>query len=229
MRIALRKPELQEKLLLKDWNLYLELVAKAYEEAPKKQPEAEKHYEALNRHNKTFFTRALSKLNLSFYTVFESVYNERQGRIKVLGKEYPLELITPEEEYSSATEMRNSYRETNELRISIDYSEHPYFSVEENIVFRTVHDYIVHILGDTEFGGKGEIASYNLHAKLCPPLARPALFTEIVGQASFNVVTGNFPDQKLAILKGFDFMEVGKIDDDNYEIVNKVLVKKSNY
>lgn len=227
MRIALRQQsELQEKLLLKNWDLYLELVAKAYEEAPLREDGVEKYWEALNQHSKTFFKRALSRLTLSFYTVFESDYNERKGSITVLGKEYPLELISPEEEYKTATLMRDIYKKTNRLRISIDYSEHPYLSVEENIIFRTVHDFIVHIQGDTEFGDRGEMASYNLHAKLCPPSARPALFTEIVGQVAVSVVTGNFPEQKLAILRGFDYVELGKIDDDKYKIVNKELVRK---
>jgi hypothetical protein len=101
---------------------------------------------------------------------------------------------------------------------------HPIFSLIDNIVFRTVHDYIVHILGGKQFGAQGEIASYNLHAKMVPPDAIPAIFTEVVGQACVAVTTGSFPSiQKIAVLKGFDFINVGKVDDTNYEIKDKTL------
>jgi hypothetical protein len=234
MKIELRNPkELQEKLLLKNWRVYLELVSKAYLDAPVKDEKVVPHWEALNKSNYTWFKRLLSRVDLSFYTIFEQDYNSRKGKIFINDKEYKLELITPEEEYPSATVMRNSFRETNKLRISIDYSSHPYFAPEgkditDNLVFRTVHDFIVHIQGDHEFGDRGEMASYNLHAKLCPPMARPALFTEIVGQVGCAVITGDFPEQKVAVLEGFDYLELGKIDDENYEIVNKELVKKEN-
>ena len=228
MEIRLRESsqELEEKLLLKDWGLYVELVAKAYLKAPIFEKKAIPHWEALRESNYTWFKKALSRVDLTFYTIFESDYNKNRGVIFIEDKKYRLELITPEEEYSSATEMRNSYRETNKLRISIDYSNHPYFNMVDNIVFRTVHDFIVHIQGDHEFGDKGEMATYNLHAKICPPNARPALFTEIIGQVACAVYTGDFPEQKITVLEGFDYTNVGGVDDKDYEIVGKRLVKK---
>ena len=117
--------------------------------------------------------------------------------------------------------MKADLQKTGTLKINIDYSEHPVFSVKDNIVFRTVHDYIVHILGNKQFGAQGEIASYNLHAKLVPKEAIPAIFTEVVGQACTRVITGSFPIQKIAILKGFDYLNVGKVED--YDIKDKEL------
>jgi hypothetical protein len=119
--------------------------------------------------------------------------------------------------------MKNDYEKTGKLKISIDYSEHPIFSLKDNIVFRSVHDFIVHILGNHGFGAKGEIASYNRHAKLAPNDALPALFTEIVGQACVVVKTNNFPKQKITVLKGFDYNEVGKVE--GYNIEQKTLTK----
>ncbi|NIQ14559.1 MAG: hypothetical protein GTO02_09205, partial [Candidatus Dadabacteria bacterium] len=131
------------------------------------------------------------------------------------------------EPYGSQPEMKSDFQNTGSLKISIDYSDHPVFNVKDNIVFRTVHDYIVHILGNHDFSGKGEIASYNLHVKLAPNDVAPAIFTEVVGQAGYFLNKGSFPKQKIAVLNGFDFQNVGVIDDENYEIVNKELVKKS--
>ena len=131
------------------------------------------------------------------------------------------------DEYNTQSEMKASFEKTGVLKISMDYSEHPILSVKDNIVFRSVHDYIAHILGNHDFGAKGEIACYNLHAKMAPSAAIPALFTEIVGQASTTIVTGSYPKQKIVLLKGFDYHQVGLVDDENYTIVDKVLVPKS--
>ena len=49
----------------------------------------------------------------------------------------------------------------------------------------------------------------------------------MLGQACAAVTTGTFPKQKIAVLEGFDFYSLGKVDDENYEIIDKTLIKKS--
>lgn len=213
---------LKEKLLLKNWDSYIVLVANTYQNAKDYDSSVVSHWNALNQSNYTLFKRLLSKVNVVFTTNDES----RVGNIGILGRNFKIIHINPDEEYKTQSEMKSSFQETGILKISIDYSEHPIFSVIDNIVFRTVHDYIAHILGNHDFGAGGEIACYNLHAKMAPNSAVPALFTEVVGQAATAIVTGDFPKQKIAILEGFDFYNIGAVDDDNYEIVDKLLVKK---
>jgi hypothetical protein len=115
--------------------------------------------------------------------------------------------------------------------------EHPYANADElrqdveqifdnrtNAKFRAIHDYMSHIQRNTEFDAKGEIASYNAHLQTMPPKSHPALFTEVVGQACSFIVNGQFPEQKIALLPGFDYEKVGVVE--GYDIVNKELVKK---
>ena len=71
---------------------------------------------------------------------------------------------------------------------------------------------MTHCQGGTSFDLQGEIASYNRHMKTVPPSAAGALFTEVVGQAAFFLDRGYFPPQKIAILPGFDFFNVGEVD-----------------
>ena len=217
------KQRLNEMLVLKNWDEFVILVAKAYTEAPEYDASVVHCWNALNASNHTLFQRLLSKV----YVIFTSTDKSKLGKINIMGRTFQIVPQTPEKEYSTAAEMKSSYEKTGILYISIDYSDHRVFSLEDNIIFRTVHDFIVHILGNHDFGAKGEIASYNRHAKLAPKDAIPALFTEVVGQASIAVTTGNFPKQKIALLKGFDYYKLGVIDDANYEIKNKVLVRKS--
>ncbi len=220
----LREGLLDEKLMLQNWDEYVNLVSTAYEEAGDYDASAVGSWNALNASNYTLFKRLLSKVNVIFVTNDES----KIGSINILGKDFKVEYIRPGDEYQTQSEMKSSFENTGILKISMDYSDHPVFSVADNIVFRTVHDYIVHILGNHDFGSKGEIASYNRHAKMAPPAAIPALFTEVVGQVCYTIKNNSFPKQKIAILKGFDYYNVGEVDDVNYEIINKHLVNKND-
>ena len=69
---------------------------------------------------------------------------------------------------------------------------------------RAVHDYMTHCQRDTSFTLPGEIASFNAHMKTVPEAAREALFTEVVGQAAYFINYGEFPEQKITTLRGFD-------------------------
>jgi hypothetical protein len=222
IKSLLRETLLTEKMVLKDYSTYIRLIAEAYQKAPNYDSSVVKHWNSLNASNHILFKRLLSKVNVVFTTNDAS----KVGQINIDGRDFKIIFIKPEDEYQTQSQMKQEYNQTKVLKISIDYSEHPVFSVEDNIVFRTVHDYIAHIQGDHDFGPKGELACYNLHAKMASKDAIPALFTEVVGQASTTIVTGDFPIQKIALLKGFDYFNVGKVEDQDYEIKDKELIKK---
>lgn len=212
------KEAINEKMMLKDWSKYRKLVADAYKDAPSKDSTAVKHWNSLNRSNHTLFKRLLSKTKI----VLVSEEASKDGTtLNLDGNVYTIKKIDGEP-YASQAQMSQDWKQNKQIMISIDYSDHPIFTVSDNVIFRCVHDFIVHILGNHPFGDKGEIASYNLHAKLAPPDALPALFTEIVGQACYVVEYGSFPQQKIAVLDGFDYKEVGKVT--GYDVQNKALV-----
>jgi hypothetical protein len=48
------------------------------------------------------------------------------------------------------------------------------------------------------------------------PKAHTALFTELVGQVCTGIVKGGFPTQKVCKLHGFDYVQVGLIDEQEY-------------
>ena len=215
---------LVEKLALKNYTEYAKLVTQAYIDAPPYDSSAVSHWNALRTSNYTWWKRLISEVEVIFVSG-ESKYKNKPSTLSIAGKTYPLEYLQGGQPYDTASQMANSYKNEGKLYISIDYSDHPLWSVEDNIVFRTVHDYIVHIRGGFEFGLKGELGSYNLHAKLAPKAALPALFTEIVGQAAYAVTTGDFPSQqKIAVLPGFSYLNVGEVE--GYDIKDKALVKK---
>lgn len=127
--------------------------------------------------------------------LFERIQRGKQG-VKVVYVEG--------QPYADERELQKGVEETGILYVST----HSIFTPEQNLKFRAVHDYMTHIARDVTFGLRGEIAAYNTHAKMVPPDAVPALFTEVLGQASTFIAKGFFPEQKIALLP-FDYYNIG--------------------
>lgn len=196
-----------EKLALVNYDEYAKLVADAYEQAPEYDESTVPSFRALIDH-------AVNKL-----------YPQ------ILGKGIDVQFVDYDP-YENRDQMAEDVNENKVLKISRLYNEHPVFSEEENLKFRAVHDYYTHIVCDQDFGLRGELKAYNTHARLAPPAALPALFTEVVGQACYAIANGEVDDkgdfvpafggQKIAFLPGFDYREVGKVE--GRKIVNKRLI-----
>jgi hypothetical protein len=66
----------------------------------------------------------------------------------------------------------------------------PYTGLNENQVFRAVHDYYGHGPTGASFGPRGEELAYGTHSQLYSPLAKMAAATETRGQNSFVNYSG---------------------------------------
>lgn len=205
-RKYLNEEPLNEKMMLKPgpngWDLYARLVGEAYLAAPKFEQRAVPHFEALTPFINKMFDQISTRVDIQFVDY------------------HP---------YKDAQELRDEVKQTGILRIATIDAEHDIFDEETNAKFRAIHDYMAHIqaIGSrgTEFTLKGELAAYNTHLKTIPQQAIPALFTEVVGQVCANFVQGGvFAEQKICLLDGFDYTNIGVVD--GYDIVNKELVKK---
>jgi len=225
-----------EKLTLKGGYIpFAKNCSKAYELLPAFDNNDSKSWEALKNSNLKLFKNLIAKTNVVYFST-ESKY---------IGKKFTLfnHTYTVEDKgisYDSAEQMKDYYNKNNKtIYITADFSDHPYFNVIDNIIFRTVHDVIVHIGGNHSFGKeeggevtsvRGEIGSFNRHAKLATKDAIPALFTEVVGQVCYYAAHNDFGEQKIAILEGFDFVNVGNTIDGKYkyyDIVDGVVQEKN--
>lgn len=79
-------------------------------------------------------------------------------------------------------------------------SEHPLWTVADNVAFRIVHDVLGHWPSGGHFDWHGENRACALHASVLAPLARVALLTECIGQTAYVNVHGVFGTQKVAKL-----------------------------
>jgi len=198
-----RKFVLTEKILLKPgangWDLYGKLAAEAYRNATPSS-DAAGSWHALGEWIPKMFKRIVGLGSLDVEFVDGDPYKDDE-------------------------DLRNQVKETGVLKVWRGGTSHPIWSPETNLQFRAIHDWMGHIQpsGKPSFGIQGEIASYNAHLHTIPPAARPAMFTEVVGQASYFINYDEFPEQKIAILPGFDFDNVGVVE--GYDIINKELIK----
>jgi hypothetical protein len=163
---------------------YYRLVHDAYMAAPILDPNVTHHWDALARHSHKFRHQAMSDIKIEY---------------------------VPKEVYPDGKTMKERIRKEGVMYISEEYKDHPYWSDEDYRCFRAVHDYIVHFLGDSDFTERGEMRACNLHSRLCPHEARPAVFTEITGKVSVWYTTGEFGPQKVAVLEGFDYVNIGVV------------------
>ena len=168
---------------------YVDLVAHAYRARPADDGTLGNAYRALSRHVDKLFTRLQSKVRVVF---------QPSGGVNG--------------DYRDAKDMTHKVKDSGILYIDSENNEHPVFDKALNLKFRAVHDYVTHIGGNHAFDARGEIGAYNRHAKLAPPQAKPALFTEVVGQASYYLTFGDFGPQKISTLYGFDYDVLGDVD-----------------
>jgi hypothetical protein len=170
------------------------LVTEAYIASTPGGSDLVRSYKALKESNEMLFKQMMSQIDVRFVSDYEDTG------------------------YKSANEMIERLKKSGVLLVDVRFSNNPYLNEKENLIFRAVHDFYTHVQRGKKFelsynfDLKGEYQTYNIHAKLAPRQALPALFSEVVGQVSYEVITGTFPDpQKCTFMRGFDFVNVGMI------------------
>lgn len=99
-------------------------------------------------------------------------------------------------------EVKHSVTEQNRIKVLSTNTTggHPFFTNDENDMFRAVHDVYGHLGSGRGVDHNGEEAAYQKHSRMFSPLARQAMATETRGQNSHLRLHGDFPDQKVALL-----------------------------
>lgn len=105
------------------------------------------------------------------------------------------------EPYPSARVMVSDMRDTGRMLVSRANSEHPVWTPEQNVDFRTVHDGLGHYLSGGAFSWQGELDACSVHFRMIrDQYARRALFTECIGQIAAYYLTGEHVEQAVGFL-----------------------------
>ncbi len=111
-------------------------------------------------------------------------------------------IVQATDPYSSPGEMMRDIRDNKTLRVwsTETTGAHPLMSNREYDMFRAVHDFFGHAgLGNT-FNRHGEVVAYLKHSQMFSELARGALFTETMAQASTLIRRNGPPPQKAVLM-----------------------------
>jgi len=110
--------------------------------------------------------------------------------------------VTKHDPYSGPRQLMGDVFHDRRLQVlgTKETGSHPFFTDDENDMFRAVHDAFGHAATGRGFDRHGEEAAYQSHATMFSPLARRALATETRGQNSALIRSGEFQPQKIALL-----------------------------
>ena len=159
-------------------------IAREYFAAPKFDAEAVPHFKAMAEETKEQFdylTRPKSKGGLGVDVT-----------------------VSDTDPYKKAADMM---KDANQGKFSVlstaQTGGHPYFTNEENDMFRAVHDFFGHAATGRGFDPHGEEAAFRSHYAMFSPKARPAMATETRGQNSainYGPNPNQFVEQKVVTL-----------------------------
>ena len=128
---------------------------------------------------------------------------ESKIQADAIRQQITVEVSDDPEPYMTAQEMCEDVHKNKHFVVSRANSEHPIWSVEDNVNFRIVHDVLGHCQSGGDFSWRGENLACGAHFPLVSPLAREALFTECIAQTAYRSAFKGFGPQKIGLLTQF--------------------------
>lgn len=184
----------QDKLLMIS---YAVVIAEIYATAPAKDSRVVSSYQATVENIEYLYDKIASKYGI--------------------GVEH-----SEDDPYESDSDMIQDIHKNKRIKVYTGHSDHPYYSPEINVKFRAIHDIFTHYTPNrrsidqdkvnyrgNDFTYPGELDSYYTHMKYSKPVCHPAYFSEVVGQVSYQAVTGDFGEQKMVYYG--DLADIGHI------------------
>lgn len=233
--------KLEEGVTLRDSKEMLAftiVVAEAYDSAPEYDNNAEKHWVSLRDHTvNTLFPRIKgSGINIQYSEIdpYGDGYGYTEGSDMIRAMLYDMAfnnrliIYTGHSDHPVFSEKENHIFRTihdylthgtlmkifkkNFLSVYPNFKEKNKFPTPE-MLRKVLPNVSLSKGGNKGFGFnlRGELNATARHIRMAPKSAAPALFSEIVGQACYLTIVGEFPQQKVAILKDFDYINIGKI------------------
>lgn len=128
---------------------------------------------------------------------------EAKVQADAIKKQITVEVVDDPDPYFSVKEMTKDIHQDRHVSVSRANSDHPIWTPEDVVNFRTVNDVIGHAQSGADFSYSGEVKAAETWMPLLSPLAREALFTEVIGRGAYDQkFRGNGP-HKIGLLSQF--------------------------
>jgi hypothetical protein len=121
------------------------------------------------------------------------------GRIcEKLADRIPVPVIYQSEDpYTGYQDMAETVAEEQQLRVYNQHTDHPYFTHEQQLAFRAVHDWYGHLSADVDFSPEGEYRKFVHMRKHFSAEENRVLFAEVVGQVgAVHYLSDGFNDER---------------------------------
>lgn len=169
-----RKEFIRQGSWNRHWADQLEPIAQAYAKAPSFDPQA-----------------AMAWKELADDCVARA--HQLKQQIAVEYTDDPVPYHSPQELFEDVTKHQH-------ILVSRAASEHPVWTPEQVLAFRTVHNILGHAAAGGDFGWTGENLATAAHMPYLSPNAQRALFTETVGQKAYNHFYQGYGHPKIVFL-----------------------------
>lgn len=151
---------------------------------------------------------------------FKELADDSVRRAEALKQQLHIEVVDDPEPYANAKEMADDIHQKRHFFVSRANSEHPLWSVDQNVAFRIVHDVMGHAVSGGDFGWQGENLACAAHFPLLTPTAQQALFTECIAQTAYAAYYRSFGPQKVALFPEFTDPSQAAENDPNHRGVH---------
>lgn len=128
---------------------------------------------------------------------------EANVQATAIKKQITVEVVDDPDPYMDVKQLIEDVHQNRHVSVSRANSDHPVWTVEDVVNFRTVLDVIGHAQRGADFSYSGEVKAAETWMPLLSPLAREALFTEVIGRGAYDKsFRGNAP-HKIGLLSQF--------------------------
>jgi len=147
--------------------------------------------------------RALPAFDATAIDAWTSLAAESKAQADAVRKQIDVTYLDDPEPYESAREMSDDVKLKQKLTVSRFGLDHPLWTPEQVLDFRTVHDAVGHVQSGGDFTWRGENLAFSTHAPLVSPLAQEALFVEVLGRAAYLDNFRGVGPHKVALMSEF--------------------------
>jgi len=131
--------------------------------------------------------------------ITKEIYREIAEITAELFEQIPVPVVfQPGDPYDSYTDMAETVGKEQQLRVYSKHNDHEYFTPEENMKFRAVHDWFGHLEADVNFSAEGEFKKWDhMNQYYSTADQQRVMFGEVVGQlGAIHYLKDSFADDR---------------------------------
>lgn len=134
---------------------------------------------------------------------WQTLAAESKAQANAIRNQISLDYTDDPDPYDSHEELADDLHQKKHLNLSRANLEHPIWTPDQHLDFRLVHNVLGHAPHRNPYSWGGEVQAALAHMPHLSPLAREALFTEVLGKKAYNDVYHGQGPQKVGLMSEY--------------------------